>query len=67
MSDQIKLELKGHNHPFAYLIQPKGHTSTASGSLESIPKDKALIQNRPRLSEDPNVGRHLKNVTLYNN
>lgn len=65
MQDKIKLELKGHNHPFAYLIKSGRyvHSSSNSDDFQSIPKSKAFIKHgHPNLSEDINISRHLKNT-----
>ena len=35
MSDQIKLELRSHNHPFAYLIH-SGHPAHAKGNSDDL-------------------------------
>jgi hypothetical protein len=32
MSDRVKLELRGHNHPFAYLIRPSNRVIKAGSS-----------------------------------
>lgn len=32
MSDNIKLELRGHNHPFAYLVKNGRYAHAASNS-----------------------------------
>lgn len=69
MSDKIKLELRGHNHPFAYLIKSGRyvHSSSNSDDFQNIPKNKAFIKtSHPNLSEDVNVGRHLKNALALN-
>jgi hypothetical protein len=46
MSDQIKLELRGHNHPFAYLIRSGRyvHSSSNSDDFQNIPKSKNFIK-----------------------
>ena len=65
MSDKIKLELRGHNHPFAYLIKSGRyvHSSSNSDDFQSIPKNKTFIKiSHPNQSEDVNIGRHLKNA-----
>ena len=70
MSDKIKLELRGHNHPFAYLIRSgRGyvHTSVNSDDFQNIPKSRDLIKENPtNLSEDVNISRHLKNALALN-
>jgi hypothetical protein len=69
MSDQIKLELRGHNHPFAYLIRSGRyvHSSSNSDDFQNIPKSKNFIKtSQPHLSEDVNIGRHLKNAIAMN-
>lgn len=32
MSDKIKLELRGHNHPFAYLLKAGRYVHSSSNS-----------------------------------
>ena len=69
MADNIKLELRGHNHPFAYLIKSGRyvHSSSNSDDFQSIPKSKNFIKtSQPHLSEDVNIGRHLKNAMALN-
>jgi hypothetical protein len=46
MSDKIKLELRGHNHPFAYLLKSGRYVHSASNSddFQNIPKNKGLIK-----------------------
>jgi hypothetical protein len=69
MSDQIKLELKGHNHPFAYLIKSGRyvHSTSNSDDFKSIPQSKTFIKTQQsHLSEDVNIGRHLKNALAIN-
>ena len=69
MSDKIKLELRGHNHPFAYLIKSGRyvHSSSNSDDFQSIPKNKGFIKTtHPHLSEDVNISRHLKNALALN-
>lgn len=69
MSDKIKLELRGHNHPFAYLIKSGRyvHSSSNSDDFQNIPKNKAFIKTgHPNLSEDVNISRHLKNALAFN-
>jgi hypothetical protein len=67
MSDRIKLELRGHNHPFAYLIKSGRyvHSSSNSDDFQSIPKNKGFIKATHNLSEDVNIGRHLKNALAF--
>jgi len=63
MSDQIRLELMGHNHPIAYLLKSNRyvHQKGNSNDQESLPTQKQLINyGKPRLSEDVNTGRFLK-------
>ena len=63
MSDRIKLELRGHNHPFAYLIKrnPPAHSQANSEDLD-LGKRRALVKTtQPHLSQDVNVNRHLQN------
>ena len=69
MADRIKLELRGHNHPFAYLIKSGRYVHAASHSddFQSIPKSKDFIRTEhPHLSEDVNIGRHLKSALALN-
>lgn len=69
MSDKIKLELRGHNHPFAYLIRSGRyvHSTSNSDDFQNIPKSKNFIKTtQPQLSEDINVSRHLKNALALN-
>lgn len=69
MSDKIKLELRGHNHPFAYLIRSGRYVHSASNSddFQNIPKSKNFIKTtHPHLSEDVNISRHLKNALAMN-
>lgn len=69
MSDKIKLELRGHNHPFAYLIKSGRyvHSSSNSDDFQSIPKNRGFIKTtQPHLSEDVNISRHLKNALALN-
>jgi hypothetical protein len=69
MNDKIKLELRGHNHPFAYLIKSGRyvHSSSNSDDFQSIPKNKTFIKtSNPNHSEDVNIGRHLKNALALN-
>lgn len=65
MSDKIKIELKGHNHPFAYLIKVGRyvHSTSNSDDFQMIPKSKTFIKTaHSNLSEDVNITRHLKNT-----
>lgn len=69
MSDRIKLELRGHNHPFAYLIKSGRyvHSSSHSDDFQSIPKSKDFIKpGQAHLSEDVNISRHLKSALAFN-
>lgn len=69
MSDKIKLELRGHNHPFAYLIKSGRyvHSQSNSDDFQNIPKNKGFIKTtHPHLSEDVNISRHLKNALALN-
>ena len=69
MADKIKLELRGHNHPFAYLIKSGRyvHSSSNSDDFQSIPKNKGFIKTtHPHLSEDVNISRHLKSALAMN-
>jgi len=45
MSDKIKLELRGHNHPFAYLIKGEKNVHSRGNSEipQQIPIDKPII------------------------
>ncbi len=45
MQDRIKLELRGHNHPFAYLIKPgtRGPNKSNNTDLSVNPKVEATI------------------------
>lgn len=45
MSDKIKLDLRGINHPFAYLIKSNRyvHSTSNSDDFQSIPKNKNFI------------------------
>ena len=66
MSDSIKLELKGLNHPFAYLVN-NGFEKPRNNSedYKSIPK-KEMFRSQPNYSEDINISRHLKNAEYFN-
>ena len=69
MSDRIKLELKGHNHPFAYLMKNGRyvHVNSNSDDFQNIPKSKTFIKTaHTNLSEDVNISRHLKNAVNMN-
>ena len=69
MADRIKLELRGHNHPFAYLIKSGRfvHAQSNSDDFQSIPKSKDFIKTgHPNLSEDVNISRHLKSALALN-
>ena len=69
MSDKIKLELRGHNHPFAYLIKSSRYVHQASNSddFQTLPKTKTVFKtSHPHLSEDVNVNRHLNNAIAMN-
>lgn len=69
MSDKIKLELRGHNHPFAYLVKSGRyvHSNSNSDDFQSIPKNKGKIQTgQHQLSVDVNVNRHLNNALALN-
>ena len=48
MSDRIKLELRGHNHPFAYIISSGRyvHSSSNSDDFQNIPKSKNFIKTQ---------------------
>jgi hypothetical protein len=53
MQDAIKLELRGHNHPFAYLIT-RGryiHKNHQSDDLQFIPKTQQIFRHN-KYSED---------------
>ena len=69
MSDKIKLELRGHNHPFAYLMTSGRyvHSKINSDDFQNIPKTKTFLKtNQHHLSEDINVKRHLNNALAMN-
>jgi hypothetical protein len=69
MSDKIKLELKGHNHPFAFIIKSARymHSQSNSDDFQSIPQSHNIIrETHPRHSEDVNTGRHLKSALAMN-
>ena len=69
MSDKIKLELRGHNHPFAYLMKSGRfvHSSSNSDDFRDIPKNKGFLKNAPHnLSEDVNCSRFLNNALAMN-
>lgn len=69
MSDKIKLELRGHNHPFAYLVKSGRyvHSSSNSDDFQNIPKNKGFIKSsQHHLSEDVNISRHLNNALALN-
>lgn len=69
MSDKIKLELRGHNHPFAYLIKSGRYVHSSShhsDDFQNIPKNKSIIKtSHHTLSEDVNISRHLKNALAF--
>ena len=54
MSDQIKLELRSHNHPFAYLIHAGRpvHSKGNSDDLGQPLQFNKALRNPPNLSED---------------
>jgi len=58
MNNEIKLELIGPNHTFAYLMLSGRyhHENGHSDDIQNIPRDKALIDNNPKtLSVDINA------------
>jgi len=68
MSDKIKLELRGHNHPFAYLITSGRyvHTKINSDDFQNIPKRGFIKPGHNNLSEDIDSNRHLNNALALN-
>jgi hypothetical protein len=42
MQDKIKLELRGHNHPFAYLITNPASSDLYEQTEEAITKSQSL-------------------------
>lgn len=69
MADKIKLELRGHNHPFAYLVKSGRyqHSTSNSDDFSAIPQNNEIIKtSHPHLSEDININRHLNNALAMN-
>lgn len=67
MSDQIKLELRSHNHPFAYLIHSGKplHSKGNSDDLCPPAQFKQTLRNpQPHLSEDLNQFKYLKDAIM---
>ena len=52
MQDEIKLELKGHNHPFAFLISHGKNIQSEDYT------NRKMINPYPRYSEDLRAGKH---------
>lgn len=64
MDDEIKIELKDVNHPFAYLLRTKNYEKCRDNRSEStfqIKKGSLFKQKAHHLSQDVNVDRHMKN------
>ena len=67
MSDQIKLELRSHNHPFAYLIHSGKplHSKGNSDDLGPPAQFRQTLRNPPtHLSEDLNQLKYLKDAIM---
>lgn len=62
MSDRIKLELKGTNHPFAYLLRTSNYDKTRDKSEEFSIQKKNIVINKSNNSEDLTFGRHIKSA-----
>jgi hypothetical protein len=64
MSDRIKLDLKGTNHPFAYLLRTSNYDKTRDKSEDfQIQKRNIVLKvNNPNMSEDLSFGRHIKSA-----
>jgi hypothetical protein len=62
MSDQVKLELKSHNHPFACLYTGTRSVNSRANSddFKSIPDNRSVFKiSQGNRSEDVNFSRHL--------
>mmetsp|Transcript_46072 Transcript_46072/g.33846 ORF Transcript_46072/g.33846 Transcript_46072/m.33846 type:complete len:205 (+) Transcript_46072:1894-2508(+) len=69
MNDEIKLELRGINHPFAYLITSGNrpvHSKINSDDFQSQPQKKIIKKQGNTLSEDIDANRHLNNALVLN-
>ena len=67
MDDEIKIELKDVNHPFAYLLHTKNYEKCRDNRSENnfqIKKGSLFKQKAHHLSQDVNVDRHMKNQMI---
>jgi len=45
MNDRVKLELRGHNHPFAYLIRPIPRVVKSGHNMSEGSKEEKMTHN----------------------
>ena len=67
MDDEIKIELKDVNHPFAYLLHTKNYEKCRDNRSENnfqIKKGSLFKQKAHPLSQDVGADRHLRNPVI---